>query len=111
MQTLGVVPRLFPEILNGSKTATIRWRETRIAPGPMRYVCDGDPSRSVVVQVTRCTDMPLSKAAAFLGKAEEWPDAVMLEGMREHYPAIALTDIVQVIEHAPASTVRQDAAS
>lgn len=103
VQTLGVVPRLFPEILNGRKTATIRWRETRIAPGPMRYVCDGDPSKSVVVTVTRCTDMPLSNAAAHLGRSEDWPDAVLLAGMREHYPEIELTDVVQVIEHAPYS--------
>ena len=101
MQTLAVVARLFPLILSGEKTATIRWRETRIAPGPMIYVCDGDPGRTVVVEVTRCTDMPLSEAAAFLGRQEEWPDAVMLSGMREHYPGITLDDMVQVVEHLP----------
>lgn len=43
--------------------------------------------------------MPLSSVAAYLGKSANWPDDVMLEGMREHYPAITLSDIVQVIEH------------
>lgn len=100
IQTLGIVPRLFPEVLSGQKTSTIRWREQRIVPGPMRYVCDGD-GRSVTVTVVRCTDMPLASAATYLGKTEEWPPDVLLAGMREHYPQIELTDIVQVIEHIP----------
>lgn len=101
LQTLGVVGRLFPAILSGEKTSTIRWREVRIVPGPMRYVCDDDAGLSVVVTVLKCTEMPLGSVAGYLGKAEEWPDDVMLTGMREHYPGIELTDIVQVVEHEP----------
>ncbi|WP_166415558.1 ASCH domain-containing protein [Cochlodiniinecator piscidefendens] len=99
MQNLKVVERLFPDILSGQKTATIRWREARIAPGSMLYICEGDPTKTAVVHVTRCDDMPLSKAAAWLDKSEEWPDKIMLSGMREHYPNITLDDIVQVIQH------------
>lgn len=73
MQTLGVVARLFPEILSGEKISTIRWREVRIVPGYLRYVCDGNPERTAVVMVTRCSDMPLSAAASFVGKSDEWP--------------------------------------
>jgi hypothetical protein len=101
MQTLGVVGRLFPLILSGEKTSTIRWREARIVPGPMRYVRDDDPAASAVVKVIKCTDMPLAGVAAYLGKSREWSDDVMLAGMREHYPEIELTDIVQLIEHEP----------
>jgi hypothetical protein len=104
MQTLTVVARLFPALLSGKKRATIRWREARIAPGPLLYVCEGAPHRRVVVEALRCTDMPLREAAAFLGRARDWPDPVMVEGMREHYPAIALDDTVQVIEHGPPRT-------
>jgi len=104
MQELGVVPRLYPAILTGEKRATIRWREVLIVPGPMRYVCDGDPSRNVVVEVIRCTDMPLADAARHLGREADWPMDVMLAGMREHYPRIEWTDIVQVIEHLPPRT-------
>jgi hypothetical protein len=105
MQTLKVVARLFPLVESGEKTSTIRWREHRIEPGLMTYVCEGDDCRSAVVRVTKCTDMPLSEAATFLGRQEEWPDTVMLEGMREHYPEIELTSIVQVVEHlSPAET-------
>ena len=43
--------------------------------------------------------MPLSEAAAFVGKQDEWPAPVMRRGMRDHYRDIELTDIVQVIEH------------
>lgn len=100
MQTLPVVGRLFPLILSGEKTSTIRWHEARIVPGPMRYVCDDD-GESVIVNVFRCTDMPLASVAAYLGKSDDWPDDVMLAGMREHYPSIELNDIVQVVEHEP----------
>lgn len=107
MQELNVVARLFPLVLSGEKTSTIRWREARIEPGPMTYICDGDPSRTVVVWVTACTDMPLHEAAAFVGKQDAWPDAVMLAGMREHYPQIELTDVVQVIEHLTPEQTRE----
>jgi hypothetical protein len=74
-------------------------------PGPMRYVCDGDPGRTIVVLVTRCREVPLSQAATLVGKQDVWPDAIMLSGMREHYPDIGLDDIVQVVEHlAPQQT-------
>jgi hypothetical protein len=105
MQTLGVVARLFPAILSGEKTSTIRWREPRIAPGFMRYVCDEEPDRTTVVWVTRVTSMPLSEAAAFVGREADWPEAIMLAGMREHYPQIGWSDTVEVIEHlTPAET-------
>ncbi len=46
----------------------------------------------------------MSEAASFVGRADEWPDEIMLEGMREHYPQIQLSSIVQVVEYkAPAS--------
>jgi hypothetical protein len=99
MQTLKLVSRLLPEVKSGEKTSTIRWRETRIEPGYLRYECDDIQNSSLVVWVWRCTDMPLSEAAMFLGKEVDWPPAVMLEGMREHYPDIQLSDVVQIVEH------------
>lgn len=105
LQSLGIVPRLFPLVVSGEKRSTIRFRERRIVVGPMRYVCDGDASRTVTVEVVRCTDMPLCEAARFLGREADWPKATMLEGMREHYPDIGWDDPVQIIEHlAPADT-------
>ncbi len=101
LQTLRVVSRLFPLIMSGAKTSTIRWRETQIVPGSMLYICEDDPSQTVVVNVFRCSDLPLHKAAEFIGKEDQWPDFIMLKGMREHYPEITLSDIVQVIEHFP----------
>lgn len=107
MQELRIVDRLFPLILSGEKTSTIRWREARIEPGYMSYFCEGDASKTAVVWVTGCTSIPLSEVAAFLGKEIEWPDAIMLEGMRKHYPEIELVDIVQVVEHlTPTQTLQ-----
>lgn len=99
MQKLDVVARLFPLVITGEKTSTIRFREPQIHIGPMDYWCEGNSEKTVTVWVNRCADMMLSEVAAFLGKTEEWPDKVMLEGMREHYSDILLSDIVQVIEH------------
>ncbi len=99
MQKLDVVNRLFPLLITGEKTSTIRFNEQRIHIGPMTYWCDGDSSKSVTVWVNRCTDMPLSNAAAYLNRVNEWPEDVMLKGMREFYPNIEISDIVQVIEH------------
>jgi hypothetical protein len=111
VQKLGVVERLFPLIESGEKTSTIRWRERRIHPGYMMYECDTDPSRIALVWVTRCTDLPLSDAAAFVGKKDEWPDVVLLEGMREHYPDIELSDMVQIVEHLTPAQTRELKAS
>ncbi|MFC2968311.1 ASCH domain-containing protein [Acidimangrovimonas pyrenivorans] len=101
MQALPVVARLFPAILAGEKTHTIRWREARIVPGPMTYLCEDAPGQRAVVVVTRVTDLPLREAAALVGMEAEWPPEVMLAGMREHYPEITLDDVVQVVEHLP----------
>lgn len=102
-----LVARLFPEVAGGAKTSTIRFRERHIVPGPMTYVCEGDPSRRIIVEVIRCTTMPLSRAASFLGRESDWPREVMLEGMREHYPTIEWEDEVQIVEHLPATHARQ----
>jgi hypothetical protein len=99
MQKLDVVERLFPLVLSGEKTSTIRFKEQYIHVGAMVYWCDGNSTITVTVWVKRCTDMPLSEAAGFLGKSKEWPDEIMLAGMRVHYPGIQLSDIVQVVEH------------
>lgn len=106
MQTLGVVSRLFPLIKSGEKTSTIRWRERHFTPGALTFICDDEPDQSVVVEVFRCTDLPLSDAAAFVGRAAEWPDDVMLAGMREHYPDIELSSDVQIIEFHPPGSVQ-----
>ncbi len=74
--------------------------------GPMLFIHHEDPDHQVVVNVTKCTDLRLSDAAALIGREEEWPDAVMLKGMRAIYPEIQLDSIVQVIEFdAPDSGV------
>lgn len=100
MQSLEIVPRLLPDVRNGKKQHTIRWRERKIVPGPMRYVNTQNAEDTVVVQVTMVITMPLSAVAEYLGKEEEWPDPVLLEGMREHYPDIQLDSEVDVIRHS-----------
>ena len=99
MQALKVVARLYPAILDGSKTSTIRFNELTIKPGALTYICEGHLDNKVVVWVTKCSAMPLVEAAGYLGKTNEWPDQVMLNGMQEHYPEIKLTDIIQIVEH------------
>jgi len=92
------VDRLFPTLISGQKTYTIRWREQHIVNGPLTFICAQVPSNTADVIVNRCTDMPLRDVASFLNRSDEWSDDVMLSGMKEHYPDIELKSIVQVIE-------------
>ncbi|MGD9427106.1 ASCH domain-containing protein [Pantoea sp. NSTU24] len=105
MQQLSLVPRLMPAVRRGEKTSTIRWQEGTIVPGLLRLENRHDAADAVTVWVTHVETLRLSEVAARLGKAAEWPDAWLLAGMREHYPAICLSSEVQLIHHlTPAQT-------
>jgi len=83
MQTLHIVPRLMKALRAGKKRHTIRWQEANITPGPLRYISSEDPESVVIVNVERVVTLPLSSVAQYLGKDDEWPDAVLLAGMQE----------------------------
>ena len=100
MQSLPIVPRLMTDVRTGAKRHTIRWQERTISPGLMRYVSTEDPNSTATVRVSAVVTMPLSSVACYLGKSDEWPDAVLLEGRREHYPDIQLDSRVEVIHHS-----------
>ncbi|WHQ72999.1 ASCH domain-containing protein [Pantoea sp. Lij88] len=105
MQQLTLVPRLVPDVRSGAKTSTIRWQEADIVTGPLKLVNEQDAGDTVIVWVTKIETLCLSEVAARLGKEAEWPDAELLAGMREHYPAIRLSSEVQLITHlTPAET-------
>ncbi|MDF0733033.1 ASCH domain-containing protein [Pseudomonas entomophila] len=99
MQSLEIVPRLLPEVRSGRKQHTIRWRERNVVPGPMLYVNSENSCDTLVVWVTQVETMPLRSVARYLNRTGEWPDPVLLEGMREHYPEINLDSEVEVIHH------------
>ncbi|WP_223811690.1 MULTISPECIES: hypothetical protein [Pantoea] len=61
----------------------------------------------MIVWVTRIDTLRLNEVVAKLGKENEWPDTVLLEGMREHYPAIRLSSEVQLITHLTPAETRQ----
>jgi len=98
VQTLALADRLFPLLLSGEKTSTIRWREQPVVIGPLTFICVEEQSNTADVIVSRCTTMPLRDAPSFLNYGDEWSGDVMLNGMKEHYPDIELKSIVQVIE-------------
>ena len=107
LQSLEIEPRLLPDVRAGRNRHTIRWREREIVPGPMLYVNVQDVSDTVMVWVTHVEKMPLFDVAAWLGKSAEWPDAELLEGMREQYPSIEMDSEVTVIHHLqPAAYVK-----
>ena len=101
LQNLEIVPRLLPDVRAGRKRHTIRYQEREIVPGPMLYVNAQDAFDTVMVCVTHVEKMQLFDVAASLGKNAEWPDAELLEGMREHYPCIEMESEVAVIHHLP----------
>lgn len=98
IQQLDVVDRLFPAILTGEKESTIRWMEQNIMVGLLKFSYVNDLSKSLVVQVFRSTELPLSEAAIFLGKSLDWPDDLLLEWMCEQCPDIQMSSIVQIVE-------------
>ncbi|WP_256852511.1 ASCH domain-containing protein [Pantoea sp. Fr+CA_20] len=100
MQTLHIVPRLMKALRAGKKRHTIRWQEAKITPGPLRYISSEDPESVVIVNVECVVTLPLSSVAQYLGKDDEWTDAVLLAGMQAHYPAIQLGSEVEVIHHS-----------
>ena len=69
--------------------------------GPMLYLHAQNAFDTVMVCVTHVEKMPLSDVAAKLGKNAEWPDAELLEVMREHYPCIEMDSEVAIIHHLP----------
>lgn len=76
--------------------------------GPLRRVNQQDETDAVIVWVTQVETLRLSEVAATQGKQEDWPDEVLLEGMREHYPEIRLSSEVQLIAHlTPAETLQK----
>lgn len=107
MQQLTLVSRLMPLVRRGEKTSTIRWQEGDIVTGPLRLVNQQDEADIEIVWVTRIDILRLNEVAAKLGKEVEWPDAVLLKGMREHYPAIRLSGEVQLITHLTPAETRQ----
>ena len=108
MQQLTLVPRLMPAVRSGEKTSTVRWQEGDITIGPLRLVNQQDETDAVLVWVTQVETLRLSEVATTLGKQDEWPDTVLLEGMREHYPEIRLSSEVQLITHlTPTETLQK----
>ena len=99
MQKLTLVKRLFELTQKGEKKATIRWQEGPIRLGYLCFSCLEEPSRTLIVQVTKVTSLPLKNAAQFLGEEKEWPPDIMQAGMKEHYPEISLTDQVEIVEY------------
>ena len=67
----------------------------------MLYVNAQNAFDRVMVCVTHVEKIPLSNVATRLGKRAEWPNAELLEGMREHYLCIEMDSEVAVIHHLP----------
>lgn len=93
--------RLLSDVRAGIRLHTIRWRESKILPGPMIYVSDRDTSDSVMVWVTHVEKMRLSDVSARLSKCSEWLDTELLEDMCELYPRIEMDSRGVVIHHSP----------
>lgn len=108
MQSLALADQHFPALRRGDKTQTIRFNEGKPLAGPLRFYSESTADLDAVVWVTRCTSMPLARVAAFLRKESDWPDEIMLTGMRQYYPEITLDDVVEVVEHlSPEETKRR----
>ncbi len=93
IQTLELVDRRWPALLNGEKTDTIRWKEGMIKPGLLKYVACGDRNTTAWVWVVSVRKMLLKDVPNEPDKQD------LLKRMQKHYPAITLTTEIDFIEH------------
>lgn len=95
LQKLELVDRLFPDLLDGKKINTLRWREGDINPGYLLYYASSNPALQALVWVTKVERLPLSEAAPFYNMTPQ----ELLVSMRKHYPDIRIDDEVMLVHH------------
>ncbi|NCC21006.1 MAG: ASCH domain-containing protein [Alphaproteobacteria bacterium] len=95
IQTLELADSLFPQVLAGEKTRTLRWREGEIRPGYLLYTSFDNPAWKALVWVTGCRDAPMNEMAPLYDMSPE----DLHKSMQRHYPDIEIDSPVTLVEH------------
>lgn len=95
IQTLELADSLFPQLLAGEKTRTLRWREGDVRPGYLLYYSYDNPAWKVLVWVTGCREAPMSEMAPLYDMSPE----SLHKAMSRHYSEIEIDSPVTLVEH------------
>lgn len=99
-QSLHLVERRWPALLNGQKVSTIRLNEGFVHPGFLLYKDCPNEQWTAVVFVTHVFYLPLKQAVEIEGFDEHTPDIETgLNQMQSHYPDITLNTPVLLALH------------
>lgn len=94
LQRLELADELFPDLMSGKKTDTLRWNEGTFELGYLEFYSKKDISRRATVLVTGIRKGTLSSFARHYGQSVE----LLLLRMQKHYPDITLNDGVTLVE-------------
>lgn len=100
MQTLDLVERRWEALLSGEKLDTIRYKETRIAPGLFVYKNSPYTGKYCVVYATNVMDLKLRDVLKYAKDIDyKQNEENLLQQMKLHYPEITLDTVIQYIQH------------
>lgn len=93
MQSLELADSLFPAVLDGSKTKTLRWNEPVPECGPLLFYSFDNPDMNAVVTVTSVENVMFDCAEAEYGMTP----SELYQSMLKHYPDIPLDAEMQIV--------------
>lgn len=95
LQRLELAKDLFPSVMNGKKTDTLRWnKEGPFELGFLEFYAEGNPSLKATVLVTGLQKGNMAKfAPRYNMNAEQ-----LTESMQKHYPDITIDAPMTLVE-------------
>lgn len=95
IQKLELADDLFPALMRGEKTNTLRWQEGPVQTGYLLFYATHNPDWRAVVWVTGVQACPMNEIAPFYTMSPEELHKAMLR----HYPDIEINSDILFIEH------------
>lgn len=104
MQKLELVDDRFPDMVNGQKTNTLRWKEGEVKEGYLLFYATKNPSWKALVWVTNVRNIPMDQIAYVYDMSPQELHKAMLR----HYPDINIDSNVSYIEYlSPIQTLEK----
>lgn len=101
LQRLELADDLFPDVISGKKTDTLRWNEGDIELGYLEFYSESNIGKRATVLVTGLRKGTLESFAKHYRTTID----LLVLSMKKHYPDIKATDKVTLVEFmSPAET-------
>lgn len=103
IQKLELAKDLFPKMISGAKTNTLRWNEGIIEEGFLLFYAENNINLSATVWVNRVTTSSMKNFACKYNMSAK----ALHSSMLRHYPDIKIDSIVSFIEYlSPEKTLK-----